>query len=163
MSALSQIQAFIKRKTQVLPRLMTLHGKIEMAKKTLELKKLHKAKKQIVHAEPLTYIDADEADDVEMDSEDSQEEIEQIPISQTKRKHFDNEDESGLELDDSVSDDDSKSEPDYDDESAEEEAGIVDVADSDDELEDGKKMRRLADESSSGDDEMEEYDESSEQ
>ena len=76
MSSLSQIQAFIKRKTQVLPRLMTLHGKIEMAKKTLELKKLHKTKKQQVHAEPLTYIDADEAEDVDMESEDSEEEIE---------------------------------------------------------------------------------------
>jgi hypothetical protein len=29
-----------------------------------------------VHAEPLTYIDADEAEDVDMESEDSEEEIE---------------------------------------------------------------------------------------
>lgn len=69
---------------------MTLHGKIEMAKKTLELKKLHKAgQKQPVQAEPLIYVDADEADDVEMESEESEEEIEQIPISQSKRKRHD--------------------------------------------------------------------------
>lgn len=61
----------------MLPRLITLHGKIEMAKKTLELKKLHKAgKKQPGPAEPLTYVDADEADDIEMESEESEEEIE---------------------------------------------------------------------------------------
>jgi len=56
---------------------MTLHGKIEMAKKTLELKKLHRAgKKQPEPAEPLTYVDADEADDVDMESDESEEEIE---------------------------------------------------------------------------------------
>lgn len=52
------------------------------------------------------YQDADEADDVEMDSDgDSEEEIQQIPISKTKRKKVDYGDEDEmLPLDDSVSD-----------------------------------------------------------
>lgn len=150
-----------------MPRLLTLQGKIEMAKRTLELRKINRNKKQA--PEPLTYQDADEAADVEME-EESEEEIEQIPISKTKRKKVAEDDEpEGIYLDDSVSDKSDQSDGesdqdlgDYDDEE-DEEGGMVDVDESDvEEVEGGRAMRRL-EESSSGDQEMEEYDESSEQ
>jgi hypothetical protein len=105
MSALAQIQAFIRRKTEALPRMLTLHGKIEMAKRTLELKRLHKGKKTEEKQEPLTYVDAEDAEDAAMESEESEEEIEQIPIGagDKRKRHADAEDQDDIELDDSVS------------------------------------------------------------
>jgi hypothetical protein len=50
---------------------------------------------------------------------------------------------------------------DYDVEDAEEEGDIVEVEGSEEEVDGGIQMRRLADESSSGDQEMEEYDDES--
>lgn len=46
--------------------MLTLHGKIEMAKRTLELKRLHKGKKTEEKQEPLTYVDAEDAEDAAM-------------------------------------------------------------------------------------------------
>jgi hypothetical protein len=95
-----------------------------------------------------------------MNEEDSEEEIEQIPISKTKRKRVDSEDEpDDLMMDDSVSDQSDDQVGDYDDEEGEE-GGLVDVMESDDEVEGGHEMRRL-EESSSADQEMAEYDDES--
>lgn len=47
--------------------MLTLQGKIEMAKRTLELRKLQKNKKAVV-PEALIYHDADEAEDLAMES-----------------------------------------------------------------------------------------------
>ena len=47
--------------------MLTLQGKIEMAKRTLELRKLQKNKMTVV-PEALTFHDADEAEDLAMES-----------------------------------------------------------------------------------------------
>jgi len=116
MLCLSQIQAFVKRKTQTLPRLLTLHGKIEMAKRTLELRKMKKkASQPKPEAKTLVYHDADEGEDEDMEQdgseesdgsgEEGEEEIEQIPIAkpnkrrQVDRDEMDSDDDAADALD----------------------------------------------------------------
>ena len=106
---LLQIQAFIAKKTSTLQKCISLKGKLEMARRTIELKSSAQSKGI---SDPLVYkdaadsddemqsVDSDEADGEDGESED--EEIIEIPLD--KRRIVDESDEGyGDQIDDSVS------------------------------------------------------------
>lgn len=74
LSTLSQIQTFIQRKTATMDKLLLLKGKLEMAKRTIQLQKagtsstgLKKSVDSGVKASTLVYKDAPENDDSSQD------------------------------------------------------------------------------------------------
>ena len=77
------MQAFIKKKTSNLNKYIQLKGKLEMAKRTLDIKPA----KHLSKAEPLVYKDASDVSDGEISSEDqamsdeeAEEELKDIPL-----------------------------------------------------------------------------------
>lgn len=67
LSSLSQIQTFIHKKTAQMDRMLALKGKLEMAKRTIQLKRQVKSQHKAVEAESrvLVYKDADDSSDSE--------------------------------------------------------------------------------------------------
>jgi hypothetical protein len=86
MHKLLLVQAYISKKTSDLDSYVQLKGKMDLARKACDIKP---AKASAADSEPLVYKDESDNDELEQDSDES-EEIKEIPLgNQNKRRHVD--------------------------------------------------------------------------
>jgi len=96
MHKLLLVQAYISKKTSDLDTYIQLNGKMDLARKACDIKP---AKASTADSEPLVYKDESDNEELEQDSDDS-EEIKEIPLgNQNKRRHVDQEGEDDFGMD----------------------------------------------------------------